>query len=120
MEARRFASILKRGHVPAIETCLPLDLERKMARSKHVPERRSNRNIVGKQVSRIRRELGLTQQDLAGRLAAIPRSSALKPIAHSLSSESIRDIESGEREVTDIELKDLAKALKVAVTDLYS
>jgi ribosome-binding protein aMBF1 (putative translation factor) len=49
-------------------------------------------------------EQKLTQQDLAGRLAAVNFAA---------SEDVVRSIESGEREVTDKELKVLAKALRV-------
>ena len=71
---------------------------------KYVPERRTDRNEVGPAISRAREKLGLTQEDLAGRAAAI---------GWVISRDVVKRIERGEREVTDIELKNLAKALRV-------
>jgi transcriptional regulator with XRE-family HTH domain len=71
---------------------------------KYVPERRTDRNEVGPAIARAREKLGLTQEDLAGRAAAI---------GWVISRDVVKRIERGEREVTDIELKNLAKALRV-------
>jgi len=57
-------------------------------------------------VARLRTQQGLTQQDLAGRLARVRLL---------VSQYVIKRIESGEREVTDKEVKLLAKALRVKV-----
>lgn len=70
----------------------------------YVPERRTDRNEVGPTVARIREKLGLTQEDLAGRTAAI---------GWVISRDVVKRIERREREVTDIELKNLARALRV-------
>ena len=72
--------------------------------SKYVPDRRTDRNEVGRVVARIRGALGLSQEDLAGRASAI---------GWVISRDVVKRIERGEREVTDIELKALAKALRV-------
>lgn len=71
---------------------------------KHVPERRTDRNEIGPVVARIRSQLRLTQEDLAGRAAAV---------GWVISRDVVKRIERGEREVTDIELKALARALRV-------
>ena len=71
----------------------------------YVPQRRTDRNEVGPVVARVRERLGLTQEDLAGRAAAI---------GWTISRDVVKRIERKEREVTDIELKNLAKALRVA------
>jgi transcriptional regulator with XRE-family HTH domain len=73
-------------------------------RRKYVPKRRTDRNSVGSVVARIRRDEGLTQQDLAGRLAAV---------GWNISRDTVKRIERGEREVTDIELRLLAGGLRV-------
>jgi transcriptional regulator with XRE-family HTH domain len=71
---------------------------------RYTPKRRKDRNEVGRVVARMRSKLTLTQEDLAGRAAAI---------GWLISRDVIKRIERGEREVTDIELKNLAKALRV-------
>lgn len=71
---------------------------------KYVPERRTDRNEIGPAVAKIREKLGLTQEDLAGRTAAI---------GWVISRDVVKRIERGEREVTDIELKNLARALRI-------
>ncbi len=75
-----------------------------MPKPRYVPERRNDRNSCGRIVARLRAEQKLTQQDLAGRLAAVDFDA---------SEDVVRSIENGQREVTDIELKILAKALRV-------
>jgi transcriptional regulator with XRE-family HTH domain len=72
--------------------------------AKYVPERRTDRNEIGPVVARIRKQLGLSQEDLAGRAAAV---------GWIMSRDVVKRIERGEREVTDIELKSLAKALRI-------
>ena len=71
---------------------------------RYVPVRRTDRNEIGPTLSQLREKLGLTQEDLAGRAAAI---------GWSISRDVVKRIERGEREVTDIELKLLAKALRI-------
>jgi transcriptional regulator with XRE-family HTH domain len=73
-------------------------------KASHVARRRNDRNSIGKTVSRLRRQQNLTQEDLAGRAAAI---------GWEISRDAVKRIERGEREVTDIELRLLAKALRV-------
>jgi transcriptional regulator with XRE-family HTH domain len=68
------------------------------------PVRRNDRNVVGQMVARIRRDQKLTQEDFAGRLAVV---------GWDISRDSIKRIESGEREVTDIDLLRLARGLRV-------
>jgi|GEM_PF-1342668 len=75
-----------------------------MARSKYVPLRRTDRNLIGETVARLRQQQALTQQDLAGRAAAV---------GWVISRDAVKRIESGEREVTDIDIKFLAQALRV-------
>ena len=70
----------------------------------YVPVHRTDRNLVGRVVARFRTKQALTQENLAGRAAAI---------GWAISRDVIKRIESGEREVTDIELRHLAKALRV-------
>jgi transcriptional regulator with XRE-family HTH domain len=81
-----------------------------MARSKYVPKRRTDRNLVGPTISKLRTQQALTQQDLAGRAAAI---------GWAISRDAVKRIESGEREVTDIEIRFLAKALRVPTAVLF-
>jgi transcriptional regulator with XRE-family HTH domain len=66
--------------------------------------RRTDRNDVGPVIARIRNQLGLSQEDLAGRTAAI---------GWVVSRDMIKKVERREREVTDIELKRFARALRI-------
>ena len=66
-------------------------------------------NICRKQVTALRKKQRLSQRELADRL----RQHGL-----GVTKNAIQRIESGERFVTDIELKALAKALEVRVCDL--
>jgi len=75
-----------------------------MALNKYVPERRTDRNLIGSTVAKLRLQQGLTQQDLAGRAAVI---------GWEISRDAVKRIESGEREVTDIDIKFLSQALRV-------
>jgi transcriptional regulator with XRE-family HTH domain len=75
-----------------------------MPPNKYVPERRTDRNSIGLTVARLRAQQSLTQQDLAGRASAT---------GWPISRDAVKRIERGEREVTDIELRSLAKALRV-------
>lgn len=75
-----------------------------MRSKRYIPEKRTDRNSVGGTVKRLRTQQNLTQEDLAGRAAAI---------SWDISRDTVKRIESGEREVTDIELRLLAKALRV-------
>jgi transcriptional regulator with XRE-family HTH domain len=75
-----------------------------MSAKPHIASRRTNRNSVGKTVKRLRKQQNLTQEDLAGRAAAV---------GWSISRDVVKRIERGEREVTDIDLRVLAKALRV-------
>jgi transcriptional regulator with XRE-family HTH domain len=81
-----------------------------MPASRYVPKKRHDRNACGRIVAKLRTQQDLSQQDLAGRLAAV---------RWIVSRDVIKRIESGEREVTDIELKVLAKALRVPVAVLF-
>ena len=75
-----------------------------MPSKSHVSRRRHDRNSVGKTVAKLRQQQNLTQEDLAGRAAALNWE---------ISRDAVKRIENGEREVTDIELRLLAKALRV-------
>ena len=65
---------------------------------------RTDRNEVGPVIARFRSQLGLSQEDLAGRTAAI---------GWVVSRDIIKKVERREREVTDIELKRFARALRI-------
>ena len=69
-----------------------------------------SKNIVGREVARIRTERGLSQAALA---AMAQRAE------WDISRETLAKIESGFRCVTDIEVTFLAKVLKVPVSDLF-
>lgn len=75
-----------------------------MTQKSYVPRARTDRNSIGKTVQRLRKHQNLTQEDLAGRAAAV---------GWEISRDAIKRIERGEREVTDIELRLLARALRV-------
>lgn len=75
-----------------------------MPRPRHVARQRTDRNCCGKTVGRLRRQQNLTQEDLSGRAASV---------GWAISRDAVKRIERGEREVTDVELKLLAKALRV-------
>ena len=67
------------------------------------------RNIVGKEVCRIRKRGGLTQDDLAARCSLLGFDIGRSTISH---------IETGLRGVSDLEMVLLANALRVSVNDL--
>ena len=67
------------------------------------------RNIVGKQVCRLRKLGGLTQDDLTARCWVRGFEIGRSTVSH---------IETGLRGVSDLEMVMLAKALRVPVTDL--
>ena len=75
-----------------------------MPRSRYVPRQRTDRNSIGAAVKRLRQQQDLTQEDLAGRAAAV---------GWNISRDAVKRIERGEREITDIELRLLAAALRV-------
>ncbi len=75
-----------------------------MPLKRYVSKRRHDRNSIGTAARQIRRQQNLTQEDLAGRAAAA---------GWNISRDAVKRIENGEREVTDIELRLLAKALRV-------
>ena len=75
-----------------------------MPRKRHVAQKRTDRNSIGSTVKRLRNRQDLTQEDLAGRAAAV---------GWQISRDVVKRIERGEREVTDIELRLLAAALRV-------
>jgi transcriptional regulator with XRE-family HTH domain len=71
---------------------------------------RTDRNSIFAAVAKLRRQQNLTQEDLAGRAAVA---------GWSISRDVVKRIERGEREVTDIELRLLATALKVPISVLF-
>lgn len=68
------------------------------------PKRRMDRNSIAASVIRLRKAQNLTRDELAARAQVI---------GWDISSYVIKRIETGEREVTDIELRLLATALRV-------
>jgi transcriptional regulator with XRE-family HTH domain len=79
-------------------------------KKKDDPKHRSDRNAIGPTVTRLRKALSLTRKALAAQahIGGWP-----------IEAYVLRDIERGEREVTDIELRKLAKALRVPVATLF-
>lgn len=71
---------------------------------------RTDRNSISQTVSKLRTQQNLTQEDLAGRAAVV---------GWRISRDVVKRIERGEREVTDIELRKLAAALRVPVSVLF-
>jgi transcriptional regulator with XRE-family HTH domain len=71
---------------------------------------KTDRNSISVAVARLRRQQNLTQEDLAGRAATA---------GWSISRDVVKRIERGEREVTDIELRLLAAALRVPISILF-
>ena len=67
-------------------------------------------NIIGKQVSRLRNGLDLSQEDLSARC---------QRQGLDISRGTLAKIEAGVRCVSDSELLLLAKALEVSVSDLF-
>lgn len=70
----------------------------------YIPKRRTDRNSIGATVERLRSAQNLTRDDLAARAQVI---------GWDISPYVIKRIETGEREVTDIELRKLSRALRV-------
>lgn len=66
-------------------------------------------NICGKQVTRYRKQLGLSQRQLAD---------SLQLLGLDVDKNAVQRIEAGKRFVTDIEIVFLSKALKVTVSEL--
>ena len=66
-------------------------------------------NICGKQVTRYRKQLGLSQRQLAD---------SLQLLGLDVDKNAVQRIEAGKRFVTDIESVFLSKALKVTVSEL--
>jgi transcriptional regulator with XRE-family HTH domain len=83
---------------------------KKPSQGSYVPRHRVDRNSIGKTVRKLREAQGLTTSKLAV-YAQVE--------GWDISRFSIRKIEIGEREVTDIELRMLAKALKVPIGVLF-
>jgi len=77
---------------------------------KYKPVRRHDRNIVGERVSRLRKDAGFSQTELAARCQVK---------GWDITRDSIKRIESGEREVIDKELTRLARALGVPIAALF-
>lgn len=80
------------------------------AKRPYRPVRRNDRNAIGQTVSRLRNAQNLSRNELAVRAQVN---------GWDVSYYVIKAIEDGEREVTDIELRKLAKALKVPVAVLF-
>ena len=73
------------------------------------PKRRTDRNSIGSTVERLRTAQNLTRDELAARAQVA---------GWDISTYVVKRIESGEREVTDIELRRAAEALRVPVAVL--
>jgi transcriptional regulator with XRE-family HTH domain len=71
----------------------------------YTPKRRFNRNVVGKIVRAVRISQDLTRDQFVARAQVA---------GWNISFYTLKRIENGEREVTDIELKKLARVLRVS------
>ncbi len=69
------------------------------------------RNIIGKNIKKIRKSKGITQEDLAARLNVQGLS---------LDRTMVSKIESQSRVILDFEIKAIAKALGVSIDFLFS
>lgn len=69
----------------------------------------NNRNLIGKNLKRIRKSKNITQEELSARL---------QTSGTNLDRPMISKIENLTREVTDIELVALAETLSISVTEL--
>lgn len=67
-------------------------------------------NVVGAQVRKLRKEQKLTQEQLSARCNVIGLD---------ISRGTLAKIEAGVRQVTDVEVVQIAKALKVNVSTLF-
>jgi transcriptional regulator with XRE-family HTH domain len=79
--------------------------------TKYYALRRSDRNLIGKAVLRLRKEAKLTRKEVIARAQVA---------GWNLSEHALKRIERREREVTDIELVKLAKVLRVPVAMLLA
>ncbi len=77
-----------------------------------VKNKKRLRNITGKAIQRIRMATRprITQEDMAGRLARLGLH---------INQSQVAKIESGDRQILDVELAAFAKALKVQVQMLF-
>ena len=95
---------------PAALSCQACDL--RTSDMKKTSFGKQPKNIVGPRVLKARLErCGITQEDLAGRLAALGVTADRSAISR---------IESQQRYVMDYEAEALAKALKVTISWLYN
>lgn len=69
------------------------------------------KNLIGERVKELRKEQGLSQQQLSARL---------ETLAIYICRGSISRIEDGSRTVTDIELRGLAEVLSTPVEDFFT
>jgi HTH-type transcriptional regulator, cell division transcriptional repressor len=86
--------------------------KKKIQRRSRNKAKDGTRNIVGARIRELRKnsKLKITQEDLAGRVAA----------QHvGLDRTAIFRIETGKRAVSDLELAAIAKALRVKISDLF-
>ncbi len=80
-----------------------------MYKNKLVIEEKPRNNIAGLTVSRLRKERGWSQNDLAIQL---------QNIGHDIHKNGVQKMECGERFITDIELIALSKVFNTTVNDL--
>lgn len=73
-------------------------------------KKENSRNIVGKNVRKYRKQFSLTQDELSARLFLLDIK---------LDRPMISKIENGLREVTDFEVKALAKSLGIQIENLF-
>ena len=68
-------------------------------------------NITGKTIKKIRKMLGITQEDLCARMQVLE---------YQISRSDISKLENGKKFITDFEVYGFANALKVSILDLFS
>lgn len=71
----------------------------------------SDRNIIGRKIKYLRKMKHLTQEELAAKLNLMGLN---------IDRSMISRIESQSREITDVEIVAIAKALKVSIDELFS
>ena len=67
-------------------------------------------NIIGKNIKNIRKNKGITQEDLCARMQVM---------GFQISRSDISKLENGKKFIADFEVLGFAKALKVSILDLF-
>jgi len=67
-------------------------------------------NVCGKNIAKFRKELGISQRELADRLQLIGLD---------VDKNAVQRMESGQRFITDIEITFLSKVLQKSITEIF-